>query len=476
MNGSGNYLVGQGDRSTPVNLPPPTGSTQAPNLISRFDGASGAYLPAAFDVGRWYHLAIVRQSNQFSLFLNGRILNDSMSGSALTATNTNTPSGTLRLGRPGPTVLIGGRDAQFYGMMDELAVYTRAFTSAEIQAQFINRGHLTGNEPDLLAGWLFSPTPRPGLPTRMLRPVVRSGQTALVVNSANWSGSDMQLIPLPEHHTMELPFLPGEAWVCTQGFASGGSHSGSSAFCWDFQKADAGLTWADVYPNGSFRAPIYSTGDGEVTLVDNPIDPNIENQVKICASESIGTLDVYLLYNSALVSKGQRISGGRQVANICRDWHLLPNGSAPPHLHFGIIPDLVNQLVYVTAPAAFSNYEVRNALDLSWSVIPKGIPLFGQVVRRRRGWDNWHQLGVEQISSGPAVSSWGSGRLDVFARGTDNTLYTRSWDGNQWDNWHQLGVEKISSDPAAVSWASNRIDVFARGTDNTLYTKSWDGR
>jgi hypothetical protein len=90
-------------------------------------------------------------------------------------------------------------------------------------------------------------------------------------------------------------------------------------------------------------------------------------------------------------------------------------------------------------------------------------------------WSGYSQLGTEKIASSPAAVSWGPNRLDVFVRGTDNTLYTKSWDGHAWSGYSQLGTEKIASSPAAVSWGPNRLDVFVRGTDNTLYTKSWDG-
>jgi len=46
---------------------------------------------------------------------------------------------------------------------------------------------------------------------------------------------------------------------------------------------------------------------------------------------------------------------------------------------------------------------------------------------------------------------------------------------NPWSGYNHLGTEQIASDPEAVCWGPNRIDVFVKGTDNSLYTKSWDG-
>jgi autotransporter-associated beta strand protein len=78
------------------------------------------------------------------------------------------------------------------------------------------------------------------------------------------------------------------------------------------------------------------------------------------------------------------------------------------------------------------------------------------------------------LTSGPDVSSWASNRLDVFAKGTDNQLWHKWWDGASWNGWEPLGGQ-LTSDPTAVSWGPNRIDVFAKGTDNALWHKWWDG-
>jgi spore germination protein YaaH len=85
----------------------------------------------------------------------------------------------------------------------------------------------------------------------------------------------------------------------------------------------------------------------------------------------------------------------------------------------------------------------------------------------------WSSLGGI-LTSGPAASSWGPTRTDVFARGTDNALWHRSWDGSAWAAWESLGGN-MTSKAAAVSWGANRIDVFVRGADSALWTRSWDG-
>ena len=91
-------------------------------------------------------------------------------------------------------------------------------------------------------------------------------------------------------------------------------------------------------------------------------------------------------------------------------------------------------------------------------------------------WLGWESLGGT-LTSDPAVASWSSGRLDVFARGTDNALWHK-WFQNGWSGWESLGGV-LTSDPAVASWSSGRLDVFVRGTDNALWHKwfqnGWSG-
>lgn len=85
----------------------------------------------------------------------------------------------------------------------------------------------------------------------------------------------------------------------------------------------------------------------------------------------------------------------------------------------------------------------------------------------------WESLGG-QFTSGPAVASWASERLDVFGRGLDNALYHSLWTpGSGWTGWESLGGG-LTSDPAAVSWGEGRIDVFVRGNDNGTYHKFYE--
>lgn len=80
---------------------------------------------------------------------------------------------------------------------------------------------------------------------------------------------------------------------------------------------------------------------------------------------------------------------------------------------------------------------------------------------------------IDAINSRPGVATLGTGRLVLFARGGDNTLWRRDYDG-AWRNWTSLGGS-LAADPVAVSWDGQRIDLFMRGADNTLQHRLYDG-
>jgi hypothetical protein len=98
-----------------------------------------------------------------------------------------------------------------------------------------------------------------------------------------------------------------------------------------------------------------------------------------------------------------------------------------------------------------------------------------QIARTGGQWSQWFDLGGE-LTSSPACVAWGPNRLDVFARGADGTLAHKAWDGSRWVDWESLGGElPEDAGPDAASWGVNRLDVFVRGADNALWQAGWDG-
>jgi hypothetical protein len=99
----------------------------------------------------------------------------------------------------------------------------------------------------------------------------------------------------------------------------------------------------------------------------------------------------------------------------------------------------------------------------------------------RAVWHNWFDLrvghwsgyepvpGFSATATAPASASWGSGRADVFVRGTDNALWHTFYEEPSWaGNWESLGGV-LTSAPAVCSRGQGRLDVFVRGIDNQLW-------
>jgi hypothetical protein len=79
------------------------------------------------------------------------------------------------------------------------------------------------------------------------------------------------------------------------------------------------------------------------------------------------------------------------------------------------------------------------------------------------------------FSEGPAISTRGFGLLDLFARGVDNGLWYKYYQGG-WSGWFNLGgTNTLTSSPSSVSWSSNRIDVVARRIDGAIWQKTYSG-
>ena len=83
-------------------------------------------------------------------------------------------------------------------------------------------------------------------------------------------------------------------------------------------------------------------------------------------------------------------------------------------------------------------------------------------------WTAWEDLGGLKMSSDPSAISRGDGMIDIFARGENNHLYVRSYKNGIWTPWFSWGGI-LSGGPDATSWGGNRIDVFGRGADGALW-------
>ncbi len=136
----------------------------------------------------------------------------------------------------------------------------------------------------------------------------------------------------------------------------------------------------------------------------------------------------------------------------------------------GIAPDAAAEaplsLSEIHSPTVVSFAEGR--LDVFWTA-----PTGGLRQRFLRDGGSWSRAITRggSLASQPAAVSWGPGRVDVFARGTDDRLKWRTRTAAGWSDWKSLGGA-LGSAPAVTSWAPGRLDVFVRWSDGKLYQRT----
>lgn len=103
-----------------------------------------------------------------------------------------------------------------------------------------------------------------------------------------------------------------------------------------------------------------------------------------------------------------------------------------------------------------------------------------------QNWSEWLKPFGDDgtLHSSPEVSTRGPDRLNVFVVGTDGSIWERFYDGAWNSGWNWQGAPSAGiagaagarSDPATVAWGSSeRVDLFARGADDKLWQKFYDG-
>jgi hypothetical protein len=88
-------------------------------------------------------------------------------------------------------------------------------------------------------------------------------------------------------------------------------------------------------------------------------------------------------------------------------------------------------------------------------------------------WSGWTSLGGNVVSA-PAAAVGVDGRLRIFARRLDGTIWTRSLTNGTWSGWSSLGGA-TSGDPAAATDAAGRVYVVARGAGDSPWYRTLEG-
>ena len=459
-NGSGTFGVGMGDYSR---------GTEGYKLYLAVGNQSRDFA-TSLTPGRWYHLALrctVGATRTFKLYLDGVKLGPDF---VVASGASGLPQGTLRFGKRSSGKKVNGHNAQFFGLLDDVAIFTRALSVATINDLRNNVPHLTGNEADLLVGYTFNSG---SLPAKLARPVTYRKAARRVNSSADRNNTkDSKLLPLPtEQEVMDLPFPLGEAWSVMQGVdKQAGSHRGYAAFCWDFIVADEPK--GGVYPDGSNGAPFYASAPGKVITVRESASSGTSkysNYVEIEQAPEEICAYLHLRKNSCEVVKNNKVTYGQKLA-LTGDTGTGV-GNFHPHVAVADKPDKTSG--FVTFPVAFSDYELRSGTK--WKSVSRGMPKTNEVVRI----PPTPTFGTRSLLHTSAVARGGN-RLDVVATDVSGRAWVAHWAPKtyvrNWDRWRPAlkDVAAYNTPVGLVSRDNNKLDIFIAGHNGKTYTGAWD--
>lgn len=376
------------------------GTSKKSKLVLELGGVTRRYLTPSMVPGTWQHVALRREKTRdgkvvFRLYLNGKQLcadpalyascNLSLGSPAM-------PIGNLRLGRTASSgASLPATKQQFYGLIDDVAVFKKALPPDEIAALADKTLHprLTGWEASLYAGWTFddaTPTDAP-LPAQLARPVTYASGAYKwpFLSQTRDDEFDADYLPLARPElAMNLPFPQGQAWKISQGWSDTASHYGVSAFAIDA-----------VYRDGAtLGQKVYAQAGGKIAYVKDtcpfpsrlpacqkngkPANPNII-QIRVgpgvVASQlHVGKASVKTAFGGQVPAVGTAVAARAYIAKVGQH----PNGA---HMHFGVNTNAKGEAKAVTIAVVYRNYEVWNAANSTWDFVQYGVPRKGQVVR-----------------------------------------------------------------------------------------------
>jgi hypothetical protein len=89
----------------------------------------------------------------------------------------------------------------------------------------------------------------------------------------------------------------------------------------------------------------------------------------------------------------------------------------------------------------------------------------------------WHTENLGgSITGTPDVSSWGSGRLDIFGLNANGSLSHRWWNGTAWSGWENVGSAGTFAAGVGAAGASGKdINVVGRASNNEAVDEWWNG-
>ena len=285
------YFVGQGLFD---------GTTGKPSFITALDDQRRDY-PCELEPNVWHTVAVVRKGNTIRTYLQG--------------TELTTPEGPLGLPATAPSgkVVLGRSDIwQFFGLIDELVVFTRALDLPEIKTL------MTFANQDLLAVWSFSVRPVHGGRAEVPQ-AHRARWRGRAVDTGGGSTADAKLLGPPSLQRPLTPFPTGEESIVGQGFDArqGLSHRGMAAFCLDWNRVDGKTVARGARGGGWYRREGAREFPRRDTWEKTSSADQISGANYIRVQHAAGEIGLYahILQHSAVVGEGDVVSVGQKIAS-----------------------------------------------------------------------------------------------------------------------------------------------------------------
>ena len=400
---SGGYRVGMapyaslGQPAVEVSLGGVTSTSPLPApILSNHDFRYGAPPQAS---PRWLDVVVSVRASQARLFLNGELLDTwSVAERAF--------SGDLYLGRlPRSLPRSLGVQDQFYGFIDDVAVFDRALDASEVNA-LANTARIDAKLAGLIGIADFDERNQRDEPDTNLGYRLSGAAELIALGGERESRADSSRFPRPAGvPRLTLPFAGGQVWMVIQGMNSPRSHHDSSAFALDFQRMDpapqaAVERQAGAAARRSSGQPILATAEGKVVsrvdcfaddnrglcpgMKPRPEgDPEHANRNLVCVEHAPSVVSCYLHLQarSGRVRVGDHVLAGALLGLVGQ------TGAREAHLHFALSdraepnePGAFSDLT--TLPFEFQDYEASSDFGRTFEHVQSGTPSPGQWLRR----------------------------------------------------------------------------------------------